>query len=446
MKSDEFSPERLAADLERLGVLPDSPVLVGFSGGLDSTALLHALSRLKWPAVRAIHINHDLHPWAERWSEHAASAARNMGVVCDVVTVVVRAMGKGTEAAARAARYEALRAHMRETESLVVAHHAHDQAETLLLQLLRGAGLRGAGGMVPVRSFGPGRLVRPLLNVGRPALAAYVAREGLGFVEDPSNRETRFARNYLRQKVWPVIERRWPLGYQAMGRASAHLQAAERLLEAYVGDDLRRCRHTSGDLLVPPFLALSADAQPFVLRLWIQTQGGPALTEHKCREILKAIAMVPRSHHQVLRLGENYTVRRYRDRVSWGATPLSVLKAPGEGLWRPPSDYRIEGDGRRLVIHESLGLGLRVDRLAAKTLSVSGRVLGARVFISGRGHRPLKKFLQELGIAPWERDSLILVFDGPALIAIPGFWLCDSYRAGPHDRGWVLGVEPPESS
>lgn len=448
MKDDDFSPERLAADLERLGVMPHAPILVGFSGGLDSTALLHALSRLKWRAVRALHINHRLQPLAERWGQHAVSAARNMGVICEVVAVTVHATDEGTEAAARAARYEAMAAHMREGESLVVAHHAHDQAETLLFQLLRGTGLRGAGGMVPVRPWGPGRLVRPLLHIGRPALAAYVAREGVAFVEDPSNRETRFARNYLRQKVWPVIEQRWPRGYQAMDRATGHFQAAERLLEAYLGDDLRRCRDSSGDLLIPAFLALSRDAQPFVLRRWIQLQGGPAVSDRKCQEVLDALVTVPRSHHQVLRLGGNHVMRRYRNRVSCVAAEPGlepVASGPsGEGSWQPPSDYLIGGDGPRLVVHEARGLGLRADRLVGKTLTISRRAPGARVFIPGRGHRSLKKFLQELGIPPWERDAVVLVFDGPALIAIPGFWLSTLYGAGPHERGWALSVESPE--
>ncbi len=446
LKNASFSGEWLADSLAQIGIGAGEALLVAFSGGLDSTVLLHALSRLARPALRAVHIDHGLQPKARAWGDLALQKAAEYGVACEVLTVKVRRQGQGWEAAARTARYEALASCLRPEEVLLVAHHANDQAETVLLQLLRGAGLSGAGGMVPVRPFAKGRLARPLLGISRAALAQYAAREGLSFVTDESNADTRFARNYVRETVWPLIANRWPKAHEALARGARLGHEAHALLEQYLALDVRRCTDAEGALLLTEFCALSSSAQSFVLRAWIQERGGRAPSERSCNTLLAALRIIPRSRLQVLRLPGGGVLRRYRDRAFWGAD-RAPAEAPGpwDGLWDPVCDYPLPGTQRRLVAYEARGQGLGRDQLSGRPLVVKSRVPGARVLIPGRGHRPLKKLLQELGIAPWERAAAVFVFDADALIAIPGYWVCDQFRAGPLDRGLVLTIETLET-
>ncbi len=447
MKHDtRFSREWLSVSLAKIGIAASDPLLVAFSGGLDSTVLLHALSQLSRPALRAVHINHGLQPQAQAWSDLAVQKASEYGVVCEVLRVTVRKQGQGWEAAARTARYEALASCLRPSEVLIVAHHANDQAETVLLQLLRGAGLSGAGGMVPIKPFGGGRLARPLLDISREALAQYAASEGLGFVTDGSNADLRFARNYIRHAVWPLIAARWPKAQAALARGARLGHEAHELLQSYLALDVKRCTDVSGALLLSEFCALDPAAQAFVLRAWIQEHKGRPPSESSCHTILAALRIIPRSRQQVLRLPGGGVLRRYRDRAFWGVVmePVEAL-GPFSGLWDTACDYQLPGTGKRLVGREIQGQGLRWDRLSGKPLAIRSRVPGARVLIPGRGHRSLKKLLQELGVAPWERAQAVFVFDAEALVAIPGYWVCDQYKAGPLERGLVLTIETIET-
>ena len=441
MKSARFSPGWLATSLARLAITTSDPVLVGFSGGVDSVALLHALSCLSWPTLRAVHINHGLQPEAQAWGVQVTQMARDCGVSCEVLAVDVITQGQGVEASARVARYKALASYMKPLEVLVVAHHADDQAETVLLQLLRGTGLAGAAGMVPIKAFARGRLARPLLDITHAALAHYVESEGLAFIQDKSNADLRFSRNYIRHAVWPAIARRWPRGHEALARGAHHVQEAQHLLDGYVKEDLKRCTNEKGDLVLPPLKALSPQAQAWVLRGWIREQGGLAPSTDSCNAILAALRITPRSRQQVLRLAGGGIMLRYRERVSWARSVEPINPLSWTGVWELPADYPLPGASGWLRGYEVLGQGLSAARLLGRPLTVSSRMAGARVYIPGRGHRSLKKFLQELGIAPWDRARAVFVFDAEALIAIPGYWTCDRYKARPGERGWVLAIE-----
>jgi len=441
LKSVDFSHAWLSDALEALSITPQDPVLLGVSGGADSVALLHALSRLERPRVRAIHINHKLRDDAHKAAQETQAIAQKMGVACTIQTVTVYETGQGLEAAARDARYKALQSALAPGEYLLLAHHAQDQAETMLLQLMRGTGLAGLSGMLPIQPFGPGYLVRPLLTLSHAALMAYVAQENLPVIEDPSNQDERFARNYIRHQIWPLLERRWPHASDAMGRAASHVQAAERLLTYYIDQDLDRSCAPEGGLLIPALLALPMDAQAMVLRRFLKRSGGIAISEAKCREILRALAMVPRSRHQVIRLGYGQTLRRYREHVSWSDAPMPESSPTWECAWVAPEERVLPYQQGRLRVTEGVGAGLSVTKIAGKELRLSGRQKGVRVRIPGRGHRVLKKFLQELGVAPWDRARIVLVFDGDLLIAVPGYFVCDGYKAAPNERGWTLHVD-----
>ncbi|MFQ5937184.1 MAG: tRNA lysidine(34) synthetase TilS, partial [Acidiferrobacterales bacterium] len=220
-----FSAGALGRTLtQRLGAT--SSLKVAYSGGLDSHVLLHALCQLRASAhwvISAIHVDHGLHPESARWAEHCQQVCEQLGVVCTVERIQVSDTDSlGTEAAARRLRYACFAQHIGYQDALLTAHHLDDQAETVLLQLLRGTGVRGLAGMPEVTAFSGGKLVRPLLEFTRAELAAYAESQGLHWVEDVSNRDVSYGRNFLRHQVLPLLEQRWPQASRLIARAGRH--------------------------------------------------------------------------------------------------------------------------------------------------------------------------------------------------------------------------------
>ena len=226
-----FTPEQL---LERLAAFEHqaerpSRYLIAFSGGLDSSVLAHALSRADIPVV-AIHIDHGLQEQSEAWSQHCEAFAKSLGIGfhCRKVAVQLES-GKGPEAAARDVRYSALHAELEPGDWLMSAHHREDQAETLLLNLVRGTGPAGIAGIGAVRRFGPGWLIRPLLYFDRADLQAYAESHDIHWIEDPSNADKRFDRNFLRHEVLPCLKTRWPDIASRLQRSAMHASEATSL-------------------------------------------------------------------------------------------------------------------------------------------------------------------------------------------------------------------------
>src|SRR5487761_47933 len=241
--------ERLA---HLLPGFPDVPICVALSGGVDSTALLAALADARPDGkpggthgvrLRAVHVNHGLHPNAKRWSAHCRKLAHRLGVPLRVHSVtVVRERGVSVEEAARNARYRCFAEQLRSGEALLTAHTQDDQLETVLLQLFRGSGLPGLAAMPVIAPLGPGRLVRPLLACSRAELEAWVRARELAWVEDDTNLDERFDRNYLRRRVLPAVRERWPGVRAAVARTARHAAEAQGLLAVLARADLERAR------------------------------------------------------------------------------------------------------------------------------------------------------------------------------------------------------------
>lgn len=243
----DFSPAALAAVLSGELCLPSSARLVlALSGGLDSMVLLHALAALRsgFPfALRAIHIDHALHPDSAAWGRACAQVCAQLAVPFDVRPVTVSTVAAdGVEAAARRARYAALGELLAPGEILVTAHQRDDQAETVLLQLLRGTGVAGLAGMPARVAFGGNELVRPLLGFVRAALEAYGRSNGLTWIDDPSNADPRLRRNFLRTEIMPRLRAVWPEADRMLVRAAGHAAEAVALLDELADGDLAGCR------------------------------------------------------------------------------------------------------------------------------------------------------------------------------------------------------------
>lgn len=401
---------------------PDFPHPAGYalacSGGADSVALLHLLARLQWCTptlrLRMLHVDHRLHADSPATAAAVQALAGAFGLACRVLVLARRpAPGESVEAWARECRYAALAAALGPAERLLSAHHAQDQAETVLLQALRGGGPAGLAGIAGRRALAPGgelRLLRPLLATPRAWLRDYVRARHLPVREDPTNVETRFARNYLRSQLWPVLASRWPGAERALGRV-ARLQAEQRELAAELAAiDLDACLNPARPdrLPVAPLQALSAARQRNLLRHWL-VRAGLTPPDAARLEQLQAVLLRQPAGRVAWGGGE---VRRYRDHLYALAADDPAVTAGPSGppwplLWPQPARTPLElGRLGRLRLLAGAGLS---GAAGAGPLLVDGRRGGERWAQEGCS-RPVKALLQEAGVVPWRRASLPFIW------------------------------------
>lgn len=438
-----FTPAALAQVLtEVLGLTPEMPLYVAFSGGLDSCVLLHAGAALRREApwrVTALHVDHGLQPASAQWANHCAGIAAALEVPYFAERVVVDEIARlGLEDAARRARYRALARMLPNDGVLLTAHQQDDQAETLLLQLVRGAGPAGLAAMPAIVRFGRGRLARPLLDFTRRALAEYAAAQRLNFIEDASNGDERLARNYLRRRVWPLIDARWPAASERFAAAARHQASIATLLDEIGGLDLTAVCDADGDVVVSRLLELSFARRANALRSWIRARGVSAPSERVLRQILARSECCPQTRQARVRWGAA-EVRRYRDRLTLHAAER-IVPADWEAPWNPDAALEIPGAGLRLRAQAVNGAGLACARFEGTDLRVRMRRGGERLRVRGHSHK-LKKLLQEAGIPPWERAHLPLIYVGDALAAVGDRWIGDDFAASADEPGIVIVLE-----
>ena len=396
-----------------------SPVLVAFSGGLDSTALLHLFAHdpaIRERGLRAIHVHHGLHARADAWAEHCAERCLAWDIALDVAKVAVRRdSGLGPEAAARQSRRQAFADALRSGETLALAQHRDDQAETFLLRALRASGPDGLGSMRPWRRFAGGWMWRPLLDTPRDALAAYAAHHGLDWIEDPSNADIALDRNFLRHRVLPLLRERWPHADDAFARAAALAADASGLLSEQDATLLASVREASGGRLsVPALLALPVAQRARVLRHWVATLGWPPLPAEGVARIeadLLGAHFAGACDGRTPRFAwRSVEIRRWRD----------ALHAIDADRALPPA-WSCPWDGRQpLIMPNGDTWTLAGASEFPSPLLAHARRGGERILLPGRAqHHTLKHVLQELGIAPWERARMPLLSaaDGNLLAA-----------------------------
>jgi tRNA(Ile)-lysidine synthase len=433
-----FGPHWLEERLR--GLLPDFPgvrLCVAFSGGLDSSALLAALTKVS-PAplrLRALHVDHRLQPASPRWATHCRRVARALGVPLSVLVARVRvAPGESPEAAARRARYARLVQALAPGEALLTAHHQDDQLETVLLQLLRGAGIAGLAAMPQVAPFGGGRLVRPLLSLNRGQLAAWARAEGLEWIEDDSNADTRFDRNYLRARVLPQLTARWPSAAATVARVARHAAQAQTLLDQLAASDVGRAR--VGERLSARVLrTLPLERRRNALRFWIASAGVRVPPASRLEEIAGAL-LAARSDAQPHVAWEGARIERQAD-------VLRLLPAASSGTKVRPGAHPARAalwhwqHQATHVLANGETLTLRRDTRGPLDLAALPAVLSVRMRRGGERLRPrpggprrtLKGLLQEARVPPAQRLELPLLFDGGRLLAAADLWIDESVRA-----------------
>ena len=478
---DNFTPEWLNAQLARL--LPGHPnvsICVALSGGIDSTALLAALATHKGqhPRLRAVHINHGLHPNSPKWTAHCRSLARDLGVPLEVLsTKVERPRGVSLEAAARETRYRLLAKALKEGEFLLTAHQQDDQFETVLLQLFRGSGLAGIAAMPAIAPFAGGWLARPLLSRTRAELEAWVRAQRLTWIEDDTNADESLDRNYLRRRVLPLVRERWPGSPAAVSRSARHAAEAQRLLDAVARVDVERASH--GESLSAKVLrALPLDRRRNALRFWIANTGRLLPDTRRLDEIAGPLIEARPDANPEVSWGDT-VLQRHADLLSMrGRNPIGTsskeqeVTAAGAGregralppesdtyqdvpssaaetprtqrevprpaqiswLWRSSMMLELPAGRGKLELKPDARGPLDLDALP-EILTVRWRLGGERLRPRRGGpRRTLKTLLQEAHVPVADRAHLPLVYSADTLIAAADLWLDASVQAGPSAR------------
>lgn len=451
--SKKLQPSDLPAFVEaklRSWVQPGRRLTLALSGGADSVALLDILTQLRARlpfSLSAVHVNHQISPNAADWAEYCARLCAGSNIPFQVVEVDLRRQpGESLEALARDARHRVF--DQQQADFVVLAQHLDDQAETLLLQLLRGAGAKGLSAMGE-RSEGLGvrgeegvempHCLRPLLDVPRRLVLDYAALRGLHWVEDESNADTAYDRNYLRHRVMPELERRFP-GYRAtLARASRNLAESAQLM-----DDLARMdcalALANGNLRVDVLRVLSGARARNLLRYWLAESGISMPSAGRLENLLQQLCSARDDAQIRISLGKA-VIRRYRGEAQIEKkVPAQLQETLLIRVLQGVLD--LPGLGGQLVFERAEGEGLSLDKLNAEPVTVRPRRGGERLRPDcRRPSRSLKNLLQEAGIPPWQRQRLPLLFSGEKLVFVPGIGAACEYQAGEGEDGVIVKLE-----
>jgi tRNA(Ile)-lysidine synthase len=414
---------RTVASFFRSHTTPKSRVCVGLSGGRDSVVLLHLLAQCRSELeieLSAVHVNHQLSPNADRWAAFCSALCGAIAVPLRIERVnVARDSGKGIEAAARKARYQIYdNAH---ADVIALAHHRDDQAETVLLQALRGAGLKGISGMPVVKATKQNNekiIVRPLLDVASTAIAAYAAQHKLEWITDESNDNLRYFRNYLRHEVLPRIAVHAPHYRDSLTRLAQHAAEAQQLLDE-LGEIDSRPVIEQQHLRLEPLLTLSDPRAKNLLRYFFSRNNIPVPNTVQLEEVLRQLRS---------RQPDDRTQIAWADcvlRCHAGLIHIDVAIEHGVEAWRiawrDETEIVLPQGCGLLRLEPGIGVGIARSQLLEGAVTIRSRIGGEHLRPdASRPRRTLKNLLQEAGIPPWQRDRMPLLFSGDTLVWVPG--------------------------
>jgi len=425
---------------EIVGLASEKRIWIAYSGGVDSHVLLHLLANSTHPQldnIAAIHVDHGLHDDSSQWSKHCADIAADLNVeFIDLKADVENISSLGMEAAAREARYLALQNALTDNDILLTAQHQQDQAETLLLQLFRGAGPKGLSAMAGQFTLGQTQTFRPLLAVSQADILEYAIKHQLNWIDDPSNVETRWNRNYIRHKLWPDITKRWPQAAQTISRSAEHCAETSELLDDLAEQDLAfLCVDDSAaSLPISTLLTLSKARCRNVLRHFFLRKNLALPSTVNLQRIIDEVCQAKQDSNPLV-AWSGVEVRRYQDQLYF-MTPLVehnaniVIEVTGYKNITLP-------DGRVIEWKSSEGIGLTLPEQSQITLRF--RQGGEQIKPQGRDHhKSLKHLFQHWSIPPWQRDRIPLIFCDDKLVAVVGYCMSDLYSVNEGQQGYSL--------
>jgi tRNA(Ile)-lysidine synthase len=435
----------LSSDILESKLAPFKPlqrVYIAYSGGIDSHVLLHlaASSDFLHDKITAVYVHHGLQAEADSWAEHTARIAKDLAV--DFILLRVNAFpGKkeSPEEAARNARYAALKELIDVNDVLLVAQHLEDQLETVMLQLMRGSGLRGLSGMPEKMAFGRGFLFRPLLSTPKRIILDYACRHRLQWVEDLSNQSSDYDRNFLRNEVLPLLKQRWPGCAVTVARAARHCAEADTLMTEVAGEIFDQiCDPADNTLSISRLRMFDTAKQQLAIRHWFLRSGLRMPSQDFVLRLLNQVAAAKDSGHPAL-LSQGQWIRRYRDKLY--CLEQSESETQSDIVW--PSTQAGIPIGKYRSLHWRVSsAGIPLEKWLQSEIVIKFRTGGEKIDLPGRaGRHSLKNLYQEAGIPPWEREKIPLVYLNEQLAAVGDRWISATFHDKIKDACVVLSMQ-----
>lgn len=412
---------------------PASKVWVAFSGGLDSTLLLHAAHHCIGGQIAAFHINHQLQSNAGECEAHCRAVCHGLDIELVVEPVEVESVnGVGLEELARDARYRAFERRLSPGEVLLMAHHGDDQAETVLFRLVRGTGVAGLAGMPAQRSLGDGLLFRPLLAFDREQLSQWATRLGLQWVDDPSNDDQGFDRNFLRHTILKPLKLRWPTLLQRLRHTVEACRETDQLAYRLAQMQYASCADAGGAIGLTAFRSLTLAEQKNLLRWAILERGWTLPSVKHWGKALAQLATAKEDGAPEIQ-GDGFAIRRYREALYLVAEAKAVPSSPRVLSASCPVEW-----GQYRFGLEAAGRAVR----AAPELEVRARAGGERIRPGQTGpSRLLKTWLQEAAVPPWQRQGLPLLWEAGEVVGVADLWLSPRFSGEVPESGWRILAE-----
>lgn len=425
---------------------------VGYSGGLDSHVLLHVIIELIGKKrITAVHVNHQLSSNSDIWQKHCEDRCLEIGVDIICKTVSIKNRGTGIEDAARNARYSVFEKLLKKNDLLILAHHADDQIETMLFRLFRGSGIKGMSGMPISRLLGNGELFRPLLPFFRRDLESYASANQINWIEDDSNLDIAFDRNFIRHKLIPTINERWPNSSFKLNRSANIFAESDFLINILAQKDFKIVKEVSErvgwSISIDKLNGFEIIRQKNILRYWFNlhnlTLPSHAVLDNALNQMIGSkIDAEPIVSWGDLQL-RRFNKKLYLLPLNFEDPNYSVKKKKGRELLEKNSikwdgsSHLILPDSSSLCVKLKMKGGLRID--VKKNLEIRFRSGGERCKPQGRsGSNTLKKLFQEYSLEPWLRNNIPLIYIDNRLAAVGDLWVCDEFCAEPDELGIQL--------
>ena len=412
-------------------------ISVALSGGIDSIVLLHALSEIKLKLkikLSAIHVHHGLSKNADNWLEFCMKECKKLGISITSEKINIKPnLAMGIEGAARKSRYQVLETHKKEI--LALGHHQNDQAETLLLQLFRGSGLNGLAAMP---FFDKERSIwRPLLKINRMEIEYYAKKNNLNFIEDESNNNSQFDRNFLRNEILPLIQSRYPDIINTISRSSENIAEGLNLHKAIAKEDANLYFSENKERLSLSMLkSLERERVVNLIRWWLDVNKQLMPSKKTMSELYNQIKDVRKDALLNVDISDMTSIKAYRDELF--LVKKTIKLSPYELIWRGEGVVELPGNSK-LIFKKSLGAGFSLSKIGSKILTIQNRT-GGESFKpkNNQPTRTLKYLLQTSNIPPWKRQLMPLVFSENDLVAVPNFGVHYKFQVDSDESGWEI--------
>jgi len=416
-------------------------IYIGYSGGVDSHVLLHACAAIPEfkKKITAVYIHHGLQKEADDWAIHCQQISEILGVDFLIKHVdAVATQGESPEEAARNVRYNAFEQLIAANDALLIAQHREDQLETVLLQLFRGSGLKGLAGMPEKMQFGNGWLLRPLLNISKEMINDYATQNQLQWIEDPSNQSSVYDRNFLRQEIIPHLKQRWSSLDKTVARAAKHCAEAQILQHKIVKTEFETVFNTDDETInISKLLTYSLIEQRLILRQWFENLDLKMPSQDFVQRILDDV-IAARTDSSPMLAGQSVTIRRYRTKLYAMTHALTGFETC---YWMPENTTLTLSNQQTLTVVLS-DCGISREFWHNAKITVRMRQGGEKIALPNRaGHHDLKKLFQEVGIPPWQREIIPLIYLNDKLAAVGNLWMASEFYVT--QNGVIIGNSSP---